>query len=104
MLLGTWPVIATSGGRNDPSPVKRSKIREGNGGGKGLEGKETEGERKEGREREKAWEGGMEFRVFYVLCFSGRDTPGGAKRTYRLSSDKFLRDDLCALISYLSVE
>jgi len=24
MLLGTWLVIATSGGRNDPSPVKRS--------------------------------------------------------------------------------
>ena len=24
MLLGTWPVIATSGGRNDPSSVKRS--------------------------------------------------------------------------------
>jgi len=24
MLLGTWPVIVNSGGRNDPSPVKRS--------------------------------------------------------------------------------
>ena len=24
MLLGTWPVVATSGGHNDPSPVKRS--------------------------------------------------------------------------------
>ena len=24
MLLGTWAVIATSGRRNDPSPVKRS--------------------------------------------------------------------------------
>jgi len=23
-LLGTWPVIVKSGGRNDPSPVKRS--------------------------------------------------------------------------------
>jgi len=26
MLLRTWLVIATSGGRNDPSPVKRSAV------------------------------------------------------------------------------
>jgi len=28
VLLGTWPVIAMSGGRNDQSPVKRSIVSE----------------------------------------------------------------------------